>query len=155
MLLEALRKPDPVMSWVYQFSPHLTAALLSYFKVVRHKDSVSLDPNRFLLSEMGLCGVIHRLALPEGYHMVHGKVSIGGNDTISTKHIFAMSGDRIVCITPGQFVEPLDKNLKKGERVEKLIKKDPRHIIVDGELAVLFGRKKDIERVYDLEYSTQ
>ena len=155
MLFEALRKPDPIVSWVAQSSPTLTAALLGHLQVLRSQepDNPRLDPNTRLLSEMGLCGAIHRVNLPAGYHPVHGRIYFGGSDTVFTEHEFAMFGDNIICITPGQFIE--DGGFKKGERITRLATMDSRRIIVDGELAVLFGKKSQIEKSYGMRYATQ
>ena len=155
MLFEALRKPDPIVSWTARSSSALTAALLSHLQVLRSQepDNPRLDPNTRLLSEMGLCGAIHRVNLPAGYHPVHGRIYFGGSDTVFTEHEFAMFGDNIICITPGQFIE--DGGFKKGERITRLATMDSRRIIVDGELAVLFGKKSQIEKSYGMRYATQ
>ena len=156
MVFEALRKPHPVVILVDQSSPVLTAMLSNQLKLalLEAPTDASLNPERFFLSEMGLCGVIHKLNLPKGYHPVHGKVYFYGSDTIYTKHEFAMSGDNIICITPGQFIEP-DNSFQKGDRIRMLLKRNPRHIVVDGELAVLFGKIDTIEGIYGFRYATR
>jgi hypothetical protein len=155
-MFEAFRrpKPYPIENWVKQSAPELIAALANHLKAVGSKDPVGFDSNKLLLSEMGLCGAIHESILPKGYRPVSGVVYLNGG-MIPFKHEFAVSGNDILCITPGQFIEPGDNSLEKGDRIKMLMNRNPRHIMVDGELAVLFGKIRDIDKSYGLLYATR
>lgn len=142
----------PIKNWIENNSTYITSALLNYRLKVQWMEPVKSNINKRFLSELWLCGALKDIEkLPIGYTRTPGKVYVGDNKD-PTGHIFAMSEDEVFCITPGQFISSTDNTLRKGDRINKLVSLDPSHIFVRGELAVLHGNVKDIERSYGLRY---
>lgn len=140
-----------IRNWIENNSVDITSALTKYRHEVEWMEPVKSNLNKRFLSEMWLCGAFKNInKLPAGYNRISG--SVRDDYGYNTGHIFAISGNNILCITPGQFILPYDDTLKKGDRINILVNLDPTHIFVRGELAVLHGNVKDIEKSYGLRY---
>lgn len=151
MLRESLG-PIPIGNWIENNSNYITSVLSDYLLKVKWMEPVKSNLDKRSLSELWLCGAFKDIdELPIGYTRTPGKVYIGDRYE-PTGHIFAMSEDEVLCITPGEFISPTDDTLKKGDRIRRLVSLDPSHIFVRGELAVLHGNVKDIEKSYGLRY---
>jgi len=111
--------------------------------------------SNFTLSEMPLCGSLNFISPPDGYNLIGGSVIYTDEGTQKQRgHWFYASfgGKEIICLTPGQFIDP-SIELKKGERILILSQKAPGLVhVLNEEIAMLAGTRDEIFSKLGLNY---
>lgn len=129
-------------------------------KLLEDNIEESDEPRDRLLCEMEICSSMLLIPLPPGFRVVRrGEIkTLKESTTSETKpHIFAKSGDNILCFTVGQFHDVQfgnDGNLKSGDRINTYKQIAPGLIFhtKDKEVSYLFGPRPEISRLLHLNY---
>jgi len=104
-----------------------------------------------LYSEMPLCSILKKLSLPHDFSLSEGKVYYHDYPN-GRHHKWASSADKILCFTPGQFIDE-DDILTSGKRIETLTNLEDKLILLaEPNVIALYGTKQDIEESYGLSY---
>lgn len=112
----------------------------------------SLDLRKRWLSEMPLCGFWEDIKPPQGFAVSYQEVYV--NPSRQDPHLFANGPENLVlCFTPGQFVEPSNKNMQPGERIGILKARAPEFVEIYGDgLARLFGGRNEVWEKLGISY---
>lgn len=115
------------------------------------------EPSRRTLSEMELCYALTVITPPMGYERVTRTIQINdGNDHFVGEHtFFSRKGavSEIICLTPGQLIQPLDESLNKGERSQILMDKGGSLVTkLSDELVMIYGTKGRIRDALNIDF---
>ncbi len=112
----------------------------------------AFDLNKREYGEMPVCGFWARAlnVLPYGFEISTGAV-VSRDGGKPMYHTYALRKDgEILCLTPGQFIEPDNEGLNRGDRIRKLQETAPRLVKkVDG-LCALQGSREEIHKTLGL-----
>lgn len=133
-----------------EFRAAIHAEIL-YWSDVKHSYDYLLENRTY--SEMELCGTLAYIDPPEGFEYEIGFVKTS-EDAEMVGHAYYKKGNKIFCLTPGQFV-PEEDAVEKGPggRVKAFEQKAPelfRHL--GGGITALYGDREEIKERLGLEY---
>lgn len=118
-------------------------------------DASKYDASKRCLSEMPLCGVLTGWAPPQEYDLVYGNV-VTPDAEPSRPHYFFVRNDKknIACLLPGQFYQPSNLELSKGERLKALRSSAPKLIFtLSEEITMLSGDREEVKSLLHLDYT--
>ncbi len=125
------------------------------------------ENDRLALSEMSLCASlkhgIGNLLNDQGFEVKRGVVicPTGENEVEHFSHLFWMNDSSfnkslIVCVVPGQFIDPFRLPKPKGQKLEYLRQKSPTLVRkINDEVTILRGFRSEIEDTLNLAYITE